>query len=181
MTELNDKTFIGAFYNEDDLLAKMNELQTTGYPEEHMYVVAKHEDDVSMLRRRTDADVHAAYNSWTDRFMEFVTGEDQIRNLMKDIGLSDHTIDKCYEELRHGGTLLYVDEGLAGDVYSRSENTDPIIIGGPHHSSASLEEKLEVLEEKELPYGGYEPPENPTPEELELTDEQRTSATEDSL
>ncbi|AXH98340.1 hypothetical protein DV702_00640 [Sporosarcina sp. PTS2304] len=194
MDGINNKTFIGVFYNDSDLLDKIEELKLTGYLDDNIYVIAKNETDIAMLRSRTAADVHAAYDSWTDRFMGFLTGENHIKQMMYGVGMDDEQVNRYYEEVQHGGMLLYVDEGWAFSVYSKDE---------PYFTEVTSSEPTQVLPEDksdfaahnthpsshiEPSYGGYEPLTNPaypemlaTPKPDAITDDEIPSTTLDSI
>ncbi|MEK4023823.1 MULTISPECIES: general stress protein [Sporosarcina] len=183
MVEPNNKTFIGVYYNDSDLLDKIEELKLTGYLADNIYVIAKNENDVSMLRNRTAADVHAAYGTWTDRFIGFLTGENHVKRMMDGVGMNEIEIDRYYEEVQHGGILLYVDEGWAFSVYSKDEPfyTDNLAPATSKQVSDTENEadpllrdqhakKARQLEVNEPSYGGYEPLKNPVPPEVLAAD-----------
>lgn len=164
MDELISKTFIGVYYNDADLLDKIKELKEIGYLDDNIYVIAKNENDVSMLRSRTGADVYSAYDTWTDRFMDFLTGENHIKQMMYGIGMDTIQVDRYYEEVQHGGMMLYVDEGLAFSVYSKDEifNTDeipPSMAKPINHHNKTADPLIENID-SEPSYGGYEPLQN---------------------
>ena len=106
---MDNKKFIGVYYTETDLLAKMDELKANGYAEEDMYITVKDKDAVSMVRGRTNAEVETAGGSWGDRFMSFLSGVDPIRDGFRNMGLSDAEADRYYNDVENGGMLLYVD------------------------------------------------------------------------
>ncbi|PIC58407.1 hypothetical protein CSV80_05225 [Sporosarcina sp. P12(2017)] len=184
MDELISKTFIGVYYKDADLLSKIEELKETGYIDDNIYVIAKNENDVSMLRSRTGVDVYSAYDTWTDRFIGFLTGENQIKQMMYGIGMDTIQVDRYYEEVQHGGMMLYVDEGLAYSVYSKDE---PISTEGlsPSASKPVVDHNRTTdpfIEDavSELSYGGYEPLQNPPqPEVLQATNRGDTIQTND--
>ncbi|PIC86311.1 hypothetical protein CSV72_09115 [Sporosarcina sp. P20a] len=184
MDELISKTFIGVYYNDADLLSKIEELKETGYLDDNIYVIAKNETDVSMLRSRTGADVYSAYDTWKDRFIGFLTGENHIKQMMYGIGMDTIQVDRYYEEVQHGGMMLYVDEGLAFSVYSKNEpfytdglspNVSKPIIDSTKATDPFIDETV-----SEPSYGGYEPLQNsPHPEILVATTQDDTIQTND--
>lgn len=176
MDELNSKTFIGVYYNDADLLDKIKELKEFGYLDDNIYVIAKNETDVTMLRSRTGADVYSAYDSWTDRFMGFLTGENHIKQMMYGIGMDTEQVDRYYEEVQHGGMMLYVDEGWAYDVYSKDET---FLTTTERADSTQLNDAL-TDQAPEPSYGGYEPLQNVAyPEVQAVTNQNETIQTED--
>ncbi|ARD48960.1 hypothetical protein SporoP37_12780 [Sporosarcina sp. P37] len=201
MDEINNKTFIGVYYNDADLLDKIEELKETGYLDDNIYVIAKNETDVAMLRSRTAADVHSAYDTWTDRFIGFLTGENHVKQMMYGVGMDTIQVDRYYEEVQHGGMLLYVDEGWAFSVYSKDEPfyTDGLSpsaskpVSDPRRTADPLIDdtvsKAKNAEDMEPSYGGYEPLQNSAHPEMRTSANQAetvasddiTSATEDPV
>lgn len=183
MDELISKTFIGVYYKDADLLDKIDELKETGYLDDNIYVIAKNENDVAMLRSRTGADVYSAYDTWTDRFMGFLTGENHVKQMMYGIGMDTVQVDRYYEEVQHGGMMLYVDEGWAFSVYSKDE---PFYTDGLSPSAAKpLDDPKKTpdpfIEDvvSEPSYGGYEPLQNPAHPEVEAASTDRTIQADD--
>ncbi|PID21981.1 hypothetical protein CSV61_07125 [Sporosarcina sp. P3] len=175
MDEPISKTFIGVYYKDADLLSKIEELKEIGYIDNNIYVIAKNETDVSMLRSRTGADVYSAYDTWTDRFMSFLTGENHIKQMMYGIGMDTIQVDRYYEEVQHGGMMLYVDEGWAYRVYSKDE---PFYTDGLSPSASKpvvdhtkTTEPITEDTASEPSYGGYEPPQNPSQPEAAYRDD----------
>ncbi|WJY26225.1 MULTISPECIES: general stress protein [Sporosarcina] len=106
----NGKRFIGMYETEEELLSAVQELKTKGYDDRDIYVVAKREDDVKMLQRRTDAEIETTHESWLDKFMDFMTGEDRVRSLLDDLGFSDNERAGFYQDVNDGHMLLLVEE-----------------------------------------------------------------------
>ena len=113
----NNKRFAGTFQTETELIAKVQELKATGISDDNIYVIAKDDHDLHMLRSRTDAEVKTTDGSWMDKFMNFLSGEDHIYTLLGDTGLSEAEKDRYTREIHEGAMLLYVDEGEAGARY----------------------------------------------------------------
>ncbi|PIC68116.1 hypothetical protein CSV71_11715 [Sporosarcina sp. P21c] len=180
MDELISKTFIGVYYNDADLLSKIEELKETGYLDDNIYVIAKNENDVAMLRSRTGADVYSAYDTWTDRFMDFLTGENHIKQMMYGIGMDTTQVDRYYEEVQHGGMMLYVDEGWALSVYSNDETFQTDRLSSPVPRPITDSSRTTKTIESEPSYGGYEPLQNAAhPEVLKSTKSDETIQTND--
>ncbi|REB08691.1 YsnF/AvaK domain-containing protein [Sporosarcina sp. BI001-red] len=116
-----DKRFVGTFQTETEVLEKVQELKTTGISDDNIYVITKDEQDLHMLRSRTNAEVKTADGSWMDKFMKFLSGEDHIHSLLSDTGLSEAEKDRYKREIHDGAMLLYVDEGEV-DTYHRENN-----------------------------------------------------------
>ena len=128
------KRFIGMFHTEPELLAKVKELKTEGYTDHQIFVLAKSEDNVKMLQSRTDAEIQTTHESWLDKFMDFMTGEDRVRELMEDLGFSENEKAGFYQEVNEGSMLLYVDEqndrtGQHQETGRRFESVDPAMDG----------------------------------------------------
>ncbi|KKB37136.1 YsnF/AvaK domain-containing protein [Bacillus thermotolerans] len=108
----NNKKFIGVFNNQNEAIRKIEELKTEGYTDSDIYAVTRDEDSVSLLRGRTDVEVDAASNngSWMDKFMAFLSGEDEVRGGLRNMGLNDEEANRYYSDIQAGKILLYVDK-----------------------------------------------------------------------
>lgn len=133
---MTDKEFIYVYYDEEDLLWKINDLKEKGYKEEDMYIVVKDEENLLMTRGRMDVNVESAgLESWKDRFASFLLGDKPIRDALLRIGLSEglseEEADKHYTDVITGGMLLYVDTNIqsssgnfSGAIQAASDNVE---------------------------------------------------------
>lgn len=122
---MDNKTFIGTFQSENEVIRKIEELKAQGYEENDIYVVAKDENDISMVRGRTNAEVQSADGSWIDRFMAFLSGEEPVRGALLNMGLSESEANRYYNDIQDGSVLLYVDKEY-GRLYDTGSNiVDP--------------------------------------------------------
>lgn len=158
---MENKTFIGVYHSESEVIAEINNLKTQGFTENDIYVIAKDKDDISMVRGRTNADVQTTEGSWMDRFMAFMSGEEPVRGAFRHMGLSDAEADRYYTEVENGGILLYVDRDY-GDLYDEDHTAatvDPTLRGNPfvaddrrlddnHDHAIQEEETLQLHEER---------------------------------
>ncbi|OMP66565.1 YsnF/AvaK domain-containing protein [Domibacillus epiphyticus] len=131
---MEKKKFIGVYHSETELIAKIDELKRQGYTEGDIYVVAKNQEDISMVRGRTDAEVQTAGSSWMDRFIAFLSGEEPVRTAFRHMGVSDAEADRYYTEVENGGILLYVDHeyGLLYDEERTGGVVDPNLGGNAY-------------------------------------------------
>lgn len=114
---MNNKRYIGMYFNETELMNRVQELKNEGWPEENIYVVVKNDDQLTMLRSRTDAEVKSADGSWWDRFMGFISGEDHVHRMVDNLDFGPGETERYYQEIDQGGMLLYVDKGEANRQY----------------------------------------------------------------
>ena len=113
----NEKRFVGLFHSESALMDKMDQLRTEGYSEDNMYVIAKDDTNLSMLRSGTSAEVETAHESWLDRFMSFISGEDHVWSMFDRLGIDETEARQYSNDINNGALLLYVDEGEAYRLY----------------------------------------------------------------
>lgn len=114
--------FMGTFDNETEVLRKIEELKAQGTSEDHMYVMARDKEQISMVRGRTDVDYKSTEGSWKDKFMGFLSGNEPVREAFNGLGVDGDEADRYYNEVQNGRILLFVDKEI-GDSYSRtSEN-----------------------------------------------------------
>ncbi|WP_172656806.1 general stress protein [Domibacillus robiginosus] len=126
-----DKKFIYVYYEEQDLLWKINELKQEGYKEEDMYVIVKDEEEMLMRKGQMDIKVESArLESWRDRFAAFLLGDKPVRDALLRIGMSagmsEEEADKHYTDVITGGMLLYV------DAKPKPENNEPFHTTSPY-------------------------------------------------
>lgn len=147
-----DKQVIGVFHSEEEAIRKIEDLKAQGYDNSDIYAVAKNEDDISMVRGRTNVDVRSAGGNWFDRFVSFITGEEPVREAMRNMGLSGPDMDRYYQEIEDGGILLYVDKEY-GERYStnpRYANTKPHDV---HNVDAEFHTEADVVPHAEYGTG----------------------------
>ncbi|WP_214876110.1 general stress protein [Exiguobacterium sp. CH10] len=108
---MNEKRFISMHDTQDAALGKIEELRAKGYEDSHIYVVTKHEDNVSILRRDTDVHTEAAHHaSWFDKVRAFLSGHEDVHAGLRNMGLSEEEVKRHYDDVEAGKILVYVDE-----------------------------------------------------------------------
>ncbi|WP_153731672.1 YsnF/AvaK domain-containing protein [Sporosarcina obsidiansis] len=119
---MNSKRYMGMYYDETELMNRVQELKNEGWPEENIYVVVKNDEHLTMMRSRTDAEIKSANDSWWDRFMGFISGEDHVHRMVDNLDFGPEETERYYREIDEGGMLLYVDQGEVNRHYM--DNTD---------------------------------------------------------
>ena len=114
---MTQKTFVGLYDTEADLLAAIEELDQKGITTENMYVVAQNKEDVELLRRRTSEDIQSAPSNWLDRFIGYVSGENHVRSMLVEVGFDEADLTRYEAEIKQGKWLLYVDDELKKSAY----------------------------------------------------------------
>lgn len=122
--------FMGTFDSESEVLAKIEELKSTGSREEDMYVMARDKDQISMVRGRTDVDYKSSEGNWMDKFMGFLSGDDSTREAFSGMGLDKDESDRYYNEVQNGKILLFVDREF-GASYEGEAPYDNTTYGEP--------------------------------------------------
>lgn len=124
---MDDKKFIGMYHNDSELMTKIDDLKNQGIDGENIYVIAQDKSDVTMFQGMKYGDVQTTPESWFDRFMDFLTGEDHVRSMLKEAGVADGDMDNYYNEIQTGGKLLYVDEGELNRLHTKNDASYGII------------------------------------------------------
>jgi len=106
---MTNNKFMGTFDSETEVLKKIEELKAQGSREDDMYVMARDEEQISMLRGRTDVDYKSAEGNWMDKFMGFLSGDDSTREAFSGMGVDKDEADRYYNEVQNGKVLLFVD------------------------------------------------------------------------
>ncbi|MCT4777435.1 MULTISPECIES: general stress protein [Exiguobacterium] len=108
---MSEKRFISMYDTQDAALGKVEELRAKGYKDSDIYVVAKHEDNVSILRRQTDVHTEASHHTgWFDKVRAFLSGHEDVHAGLRNMGLSEEEVNRHYSDVEAGKILIYVDE-----------------------------------------------------------------------
>ena len=111
---MNKRRFVGTYQNEAALVAKINQLTERGYEERDLYVVVRDKDDISLVKRKTDAKVEEASANWMQKFAGVTEGEQEVKRALLDLGFADDDVDRAYGDILNGGYTLILDEPDTG-------------------------------------------------------------------
>ncbi|OGX78987.1 hypothetical protein A6395_09045 [Exiguobacterium sp. SH31] len=128
---MSEKRFISMYDTQESALGKIEELRAKGYKDSDIYVVAKHEDSVSILRRKTDVHTEASHDTgWFDKVRSFLSGHEDVHAGLRNMGLSEEEVNRHYSDVEAGKILIYVDED-----YERRHNEGLTIDSTPYNES----------------------------------------------
>jgi len=109
--EMSEKKYIGTFYSERKLLDEIDVLKKQGNIESDMFIVSNSENDIGMIRGRTEAEVTTSGDeNWLKKMKHFIMGEEPIRGAFERMGFSKEKANAYYAEAKKGGMLLFVDK-----------------------------------------------------------------------
>lgn len=153
-----DKLYLGAFQDQKQALEAVEELKTEGYKGFDIYVVAQHEEDISMVKEKTDAEITTAdseQESLLDRFKDFLKGEAAVTEHLEKIGFSSDEARFYAQKAKDGSILIFVDRGEASQHIGDSNDLDGTGIGqrrpikkDPGAQAANQADEQEQLEDK---------------------------------
>lgn len=106
----NSIQFIKTFENQEAVLSQIEKLKSEGHSEDNMYVMARSDDQLSLVRGRTDVDNQSSSGNMMDRFTSFLSGNDKVHQAFLRMGLNEQESDRVYQEIEDGKLLLYVNE-----------------------------------------------------------------------
>lgn len=122
------KHFIETYETEEEVLKQIEKLKSEGYSESDMYVMARKDGQLSMVKGQTNIDHFAWEGNWMDRFTSFLTGNEQTDIAFKNMGLTEQEQEKYYQDLEDGRLLLYVNKdyeerfnAVEGDAFELGE------------------------------------------------------------
>ncbi|WP_047373865.1 general stress protein [Exiguobacterium sp. ZOR0005] len=128
---MSEKRFISMFDTQQSALGKVEELRAKGYKDSDIYVVAKHEDSVSILRRQTDVHTEASHETgWFDKVRAFLSGHEDVHSGLRNMGLSEEEVNRHYRDVEDGKILIYVDED-----FERRHNEGLTVDSTPYNDS----------------------------------------------
>ncbi|WP_052131664.1 general stress protein [Planococcus sp. CAU13] len=108
------KYFIGSYETDEQALRQIERLKDEGYSESDMYVMTQHEDQLTMIKGKTNVDNYAEEGNWLDRFTSFLSGDKQTELAFRTMQLSKAEEEKYYNDLKAGRVLLYVNQDYEG-------------------------------------------------------------------
>lgn len=111
---MSNRRFVDTYKDEAALVSKIEQLSQDGYDEKDLYVVAKNEDNVSLVKRNTDAKIEEASASWMQKFAGVAEGEQEVKRALLDLGLADDDVNRAYGDILNGGYALILDEPDTG-------------------------------------------------------------------
>lgn len=111
---MSKRRFVDTYQEEAALVAKIDQLSEEGYDESDVFVVAKDKDDVSLVKRNTDAKIEEASANWMQKFSGVAEGEEEVKRALLDLGLSDDDVNRAYGDILNGGYALILDEPDTG-------------------------------------------------------------------
>ncbi|MDW0112481.1 general stress protein [Sporosarcina saromensis] len=103
------KTFIGVYHFRDQLFSKIKELQQRGVHAEDIYIVAKDQVVVEELKSVTSQHIQDSPSSMVKRFFGFLTGEDNVRSMLGEVGFSKAEADLYFKQVMNGAMLIYIE------------------------------------------------------------------------
>ena len=111
---MSKRRFVDTYQEEAALVTKIDQLTEEGYDESDVFVVAKDQDDVSLVKRNTDAKVEEASANWMQKFTGVAEGEEEVKRALLDLGLTDDDVNRAYGDILNGGYALILDEPDTG-------------------------------------------------------------------
>jgi hypothetical protein len=146
--------FIETYNTQEDVLLKIEELKKDGYLEKDMYIMAKSSDQLSLVKGKSDVEVHASEGGWADRFATFLTGDQKVHQAFLNMGIDESESERYYRDVQDGKLLLYVNKD-AQDAFELPEDEKTEIqqhkteSEGPRTIEEDREEKSVELDDRQ--------------------------------
>ncbi|ANU22085.1 general stress protein [Planococcus donghaensis] len=116
-------TLIQSYDVQAEVLHKINELKAQGFKEEDMYVIAKYDNQLSMVQGQTNVHLDAQEEeNIMSKFKAFISGEDSTRHAFTQMGLASTEADDYYQQVENGKLVLYVNSEYSAS-YEPQTNT----------------------------------------------------------
>lgn len=140
--------FVQTYRTEEEVLRKIEELKKEGYSENDMYVMARRDNQLSLVRGQTDVDYHTSEGKWQDRFASFLTGNEEVHQAFMNMGISEHESEELYQNVQNGQLLLYVDRRYA-ERFEPDKDDEAFKLGEQEKTSVQ-NQKLTLEESRRL-------------------------------
>lgn len=106
---MDNKRYVGTYYQESELVSKIDQLRAEGHREDDLYIVVKDKSNLSLVRGETDAEVKETKASWLDRFFGVADGGDEVRHTFDKLGFSEEETARHHQDIENGGMVLLLD------------------------------------------------------------------------
>lgn len=95
-------------YSQEEMESKVEEMKMRGYSEHDIHVLVTDGDILNSRDINSDLQTHEA-SSFGSKFKSFFTGDDAVKNELRNLELDEHTINMYQKDLENGAILLYTD------------------------------------------------------------------------
>ncbi|SDD38095.1 Heat induced stress protein YflT [Terribacillus halophilus] len=112
-------TTIELFLNESDAKVKVNELISSGVPEQDIMIIVDKKPADSILGDKRDVHYREANGSFGAKLASFFSSEDPEEKVLKNLGLSEAEKESYADELKAGKVLLYAKNAPATRTHPR--------------------------------------------------------------
>lgn len=146
--EKKGNKLIGLFDAQAQVLIKIGELKAAGYEEENLYIVSKHDEQISLLIDYTSVHVDTQdRDNFKGKVIAFLSGEDITKDAFNRMGLEAEETDYYFQQVENGRLLLYT-TGIATAAPQPDQVFKPNSRNAPPSSSDTQEESLALHEER---------------------------------
>ena len=114
---------IEIFETEEEVMRKIEQLINDGYSEADMYIMARTDGQISMVKRKTNVDTHVSEGNWMDRFTTFLTGDEKVQQAFRSMGIDEQDSEEYYHKVQNGQLLLYVNKNYGENLETESEDS----------------------------------------------------------
>lgn len=148
--ESKDNKLYGVYNNESELQEQIHELKTQGFSDEDMYVVANHDDQISMVRGSTEIESNTDDGNWWSKFKSFLLGEDTVNDGINRMGFDDREREHFQSEVRNGKILLYVDREYGASFARQNDSASHMSNENTlnEHNDGFQEERIELHQDR---------------------------------
>ncbi|MFS0561096.1 general stress protein [Terribacillus sp. 179-K 1B1 HS] len=113
-------TTIELCLNESDAIVKVNELISSGVPEQDIMIIVDKKPADSILGDKRDVDYKEANGSFGAKFSSFFSSENPEKKVLKNVSLSEAEKERYAAELKAGKVLLYAKNAPATRTHPRA-------------------------------------------------------------
>ncbi|TWT06589.1 DUF2382 domain-containing protein [Planococcus sp. CPCC 101016] len=151
--EKKGNKLIGLFDAQAQALIKIGELKAAGYEEEDLYIVSKHDEQISLLIEYTSVHVDTQdRDNFKGKVIAFLSGEDITKDAFNRMGLEEEETDYYFQQVNNGKLLLYTDS-LSSDQQKNALKPNakpdaPSPLNAEEQSLTLHEERLNIDKEQ---------------------------------
>ncbi|RNF40158.1 general stress protein [Planococcus salinus] len=115
--------FIETYDSETEVLRGIEELKTKGYTEDDLFVVARDQGEISMVRGRTNVKSKVAGEGKLENFLGFLTGNGPVKKAFAEMKLEEQEIEQYLQAVKSGKIVLIADREYGTSHVSKGFNS----------------------------------------------------------
>lgn len=147
--EKKEDKLIGLFDAQAQVLIQVGQLKATGYEEEELFLVSKHDEQINLLIAHTAVHIDTQdRDNFKGKLISFLAGDDITKDAFNRMGLDEEQTDYYFQQVELGKLLLYTSNRPVSAIRAEIDSQTEALVNTDEQSLALHEERLSVEKQK---------------------------------